>query len=252
MMDSGGGTQRNLGAGTQWRVFVSSTSKDLQAEREAIERALHQMRDAEFSGMEYFGSRPDKPKAVCLQEVSQGNVYIGIFAHRYGYIDPESGLSMTELEYRQARRTGIPCLIYLKDESVPIPDEYIETDPESKAKLEGLKQELRQEHVVTFFKNPDQLATRVVIDLHNLVKENRLPEPIREITPTELRLILTLQFDLEELRTLCFELGVDFDDLRGEGKAAKARELVLYLQRRGQLNTLIAEIKKQRPDVNWS
>ena len=54
------------------------------------------------------------------------------------------------------------------------------------------------------------------------------------------------QFDLEELRTLSMDLGVDFDNLRGEGKAAKARELVLYLQRRGRLDALVAAVQAAR------
>lgn len=36
-------------------------------------------------------------------------------------------------------------------------------------------------------------------------------------------------YDLEEFRTLCFAVGVDFDNLRGETIASKAQELVLYL-----------------------
>jgi hypothetical protein len=35
----------------------------------------------------------------------------------------------------------------------------------------------------------------------------------------------------EELRDLCFDLGVKYDDLGGEGAAAKARELIDYLER---------------------
>jgi tetratricopeptide (TPR) repeat protein len=35
----------------------------------------------------------------------------------------------------------------------------------------------------------------------------------------------------EELRDVCFDLGVKYDDLPGEGAAAKARELVDYLER---------------------
>src|SRR5215216_4598876 len=113
--DRGSFGQGRGGGEARWRVFISSTWLDLQAEREALGKAINQMRGAEFVGMEFFGSRPDKPKDVCLQEVSQSDVYVGIFGHRYGYIDPESGLSMTELEYRQARCLNRPCLIYLKD-----------------------------------------------------------------------------------------------------------------------------------------
>ena len=44
------------------------------------------------------------------------------------------------------------------------------------------------------------------------------------------RQTLVKLYDLEELRTLCMDLNVDYDSLRGEGKAAKARELVLYME----------------------
>lgn len=60
---------------------------------------------------------------------------------------------------------------------------------------------------------------------------------------------LVQYFDIEELRTLCFELGVDYDSLRGEGETADARELILYLQRRRQLDRLIAVIIQRRPHL---
>jgi len=57
------------------------------------------------------------------------------------------------------------------------------------------------------------------------------------------------RFDLEELRTLCFDLGVDFDSLRVEGKEAKARELIAHLRRRDQLSQLVRYIRHHRPDI---
>ena len=47
--------------------------------------------------------------------------------------------------------------------------------------------------------------------------------------------ILASRFSDGELRDLCFDLGVDYESLAGEGKSAKARELIAYLQRRGRL-----------------
>ncbi|MEO7913265.1 MAG: CHAT domain-containing protein, partial [Roseiflexaceae bacterium] len=66
---------------------------------------------------------------------------------------------------------------------------------------------------------------------------------------SELRQIIIEQFDLEELRTLCIDLGVDIDDLRGEGRANKARELIGYLQRRGKLQQLVEYIRRERPNL---
>jgi hypothetical protein len=68
---------------------------------------------------------------------------------------------------------------------------------------------------------------------------------------TKLCQLLSTHFDEEELRTLCFDLGIDYDDLRSEGKANKARELVAYLERRGRIPDLVAIGKRLRPHVNW-
>jgi hypothetical protein len=75
-----------------------------------------------------------------------------------------------------------------------------------------------------------------------------------EIAPSKdlltwLRLQLTNRFDQEELASLSFDLGVPFEGLRGESKQAKARELVDYMRRRGQLETLITELQHLRPDI---
>ena len=58
-------------------------------------------------------------------------------------------------------------------------------------------------------------------------------------------------FSVEELRTLCFDLGVDFESVGGESKAGKTRELVAYSHRRGNLPELIAAARRARPAVRW-
>ena len=153
---------RSEAMGKPIRVFISSTWLDLKPEREAVENALHRMQDTAFAGMEYFGSRPDTPKEVSLAEVDRSDVYIGLVAHRYG-----SGI--TEAEYRRARERDIPCLIYFKEESAPVPPAHIERDPDKITRLEALRRDLKQHHTVSFFHSPDHLATQVVADLHNLL-----------------------------------------------------------------------------------
>lgn len=59
-------------------------------------------------------------------------------------------------------------------------------------------------------------------------------------------------FSLEEIRTLCFDLGVDFDSVRGEGKAPRIRELILALARNGRLPELLSLLHDERPFVNWA
>jgi len=57
-----------------------------------------------------------------------------------------------------------------------------------------------------------------------------------------LQRLLAKPLDYEELRTLCLDLKVDFDSLRGKGKAGKARELMACLQRQDRLSELATYI----------
>lgn len=62
---------------------------------------------------------------------------------------------------------------------------------------------------------------------------------------------LTDCYSDDELRTLCFHLRVDYDDLSGGGREGKSRELITYLLRRGRLAELIRKCREQRPTVAW-
>jgi outer membrane protein assembly factor BamB len=63
--------------------------------------------------------------------------------------------------------------------------------------------------------------------------------------------ILITYFSLEELRTLCFQIGVNYDFLAGEELRGKARELLLHLQRQDALSRLTAWLQGERPDIDW-
>ena len=66
-----------------------------------------------------------------------------------------------------------------------------------------------------------------------------------------LRKLLIGSFNLEELRLLCFDLGLDYEELAGRTKSTKMQDLITYLQRRGELQRLLDEVKSQRPNVDW-
>lgn len=67
----------------------------------------------------------------------------------------------------------------------------------------------------------------------------------------ELRMIIDSQFNKEELRILCFDLGVDYDNLIGESKAAKIVDLLSYLERSGEVHKAIEALTCSRPDIQW-
>jgi len=68
---------------------------------------------------------------------------------------------------------------------------------------------------------------------------------------TNLHELLIEYFSLEELRTLCFDLGLDYDELCGEIKSARARDLITVMLRRNRLADLAAGVQVLRPNVDW-
>lgn len=68
---------------------------------------------------------------------------------------------------------------------------------------------------------------------------------------TAIHELLNQHFNLEELQTLCFNLGVDHESLGGSEKPVKARELVLYLNRRNQIAQLESAVRSTRPEIPW-
>ena len=61
-------------------------------------------------------------------------------------------------------------------------------------------------------------------------------QPVTEIDHIGLFHLLNDKFNKEEIKTLSFEFKIDYDDLAGDTKQAKARELILYLNRRNKLD----------------
>lgn len=71
--------------------------------------------------------------------------------------------------------------------------------------------------------------------------------PIQE----NVRVLLTEYFTIDELKTLCFDLGIDFEELSGKTKSAKARELVSYAHRIGRFQDLLIKAKSERLHLPW-
>lgn len=60
-----------------------------------------------------------------------------------------------------------------------------------------------------------------------------------------------VHLDINDLHNLCFDLGVDFDDLGGGGKDGRIRELILLAVQRGMMDELLGRLAEIRPKVIW-
>ncbi len=70
--------------------------------------------------------------------------------------------------------------------------------------------------------------------------------------PADLRQNLVQSFSIEELKTLCFDLGVDHECIPiGNHKESGARELVAYFERVDRINEFIQRCAELRPNGTW-
>lgn len=56
-------------------------------------------------------------------------------------------------------------------------------------------------------------------------------------------------YSLDELRTLCFELGIEFENLGGRTRNAKSRELILQLGQQRRLDDLLKALQTTRRNI---
>lgn len=66
---------------------------------------------------------------------------------------------------------------------------------------------------------------------------------------SQLRQLLNDGMSLIELQTLCFDIGVDPEELPAENKSALVRELLVYLQRRKRSDALYNWLRANRADL---
>ena len=67
----------------------------------------------------------------------------------------------------------------------------------------------------------------------------------------KLRQNLAEHFSIDELRTLCFDMGIKHENLPADTLDGMARELVSYCERACRIPELVAQCRKLRPNVAW-
>lgn len=66
-----------------------------------------------------------------------------------------------------------------------------------------------------------------------------------------LRELLVAHFNESELRTLCFYLGITYEDLSGQNLSDRINALVTYIERHKRINDLLRVGQQLRPEVAW-
>lgn len=146
------------------KIFVSSTYRGLSNHREILRVAI-ETSGYRFRGMEHFAAQPTPPLDVCLNELENCEVYIGIIGRLYGSCPPGRVRSYTELEYIRATDLDKYIIVLFIDDCAQITIGQIEQNPEKIERLNRFCERIRQRHTVDTFKDEHEAAWKILAAL---------------------------------------------------------------------------------------
>lgn len=145
-------------------VMISSTILDLPDHRREVREAC--LRQDMFPlMMESLPASDSDAIRVSLEMVERADLYIGIFAYRYGHIPSGHTISLTEMEYNRACARGIPRLIFVIDEDHLVKHKDVECGI-GEQRLQGLLN--RIDSVWARFLSPADLRAHVIDSLSRI------------------------------------------------------------------------------------
>jgi hypothetical protein len=122
--------------------------------------------------MEHIPASASEAIAESLGMVEKADIYVGIYAYRYGYIPDGHDTSLTEMEYNRAVERGIPRLIFIMDKTHPIiADQMSEglgdemEEARRRIKLKVFKERVSKENIVNFFKSVEDFRGLLINSL---------------------------------------------------------------------------------------
>lgn len=116
----------------------------------------------------------------CLTKtIDASDYYVLLIARRYGSINEKTNLGYTEQEFDYAVQKGVPCLVFLLDESASWPGTYTDTDADAVSRLKAFKAKASANRQVAFWTNSHDLPFMVITALSNAFSDDQRPGWVR-------------------------------------------------------------------------
>jgi hypothetical protein len=155
------------------KVYVSSTTVDLEAERQVV---IDWLVAAQHQVVHSYRPNSHTVRDGCLADVDTCDLYVLILGHRYGFQPPKDNpehLSITQLEFRRAGHKGKPRIALLRT-NIPNISLSDVADPPRLALVQAFRDEVTDAVRAAEFADPrglvQGLSTGVQAELAELEK----------------------------------------------------------------------------------
>ena len=151
-----------------YKIFVSSTYKDLMEERIKVMSTIVTSGHLPI-GMEQFPAAPIQAWDYIKLLIDNADYYLLLLAGKYGSIHPDTGKSYTEMEYEYAKEKGVPVIFLTYHDVRKLTFDKCESDPNVRNKLESFRKEASKNLMQTW-STIDELAYKVKESLDKTIE----------------------------------------------------------------------------------
>jgi len=154
----------------RYQVFISSTFRDLIAERQAVLKAALEL-DHMPAGMELFPAADDSAWSLIKDVIDASDYYVLIIGGRYGSLDAD-GIGYTEKEYDYAHTQKKPVIPLLHKNPNNLPRGQTETNQDAWKRLEAFRRKVEDRHTCVYWDSAEDLKAHVIVGLTSTIKRN--------------------------------------------------------------------------------
>ena len=142
----------------RYQVFLSSTYRDLEKERQEVIQALLEL-DCIPAGMEMFPAASEDQWTLIKEVIDLSDYYVVVLGGKYGSMTAE-GISYTEKEYDYAVERNMQVLGFVPEDPNSLTKDKIELDPAVREKLEAFQSKVMSRPIKKY-RGPDDLGAVV-------------------------------------------------------------------------------------------
>lgn len=206
----------------KYQFFISSTYKDLIAERQIAINAIMKMGHIP-AGMELFTATGEEQFKSIKPIIDESDYYLIILGGKYGTVIKDEEISYTEKEFNYALSVNKRIIAFVYNEPENLPINKRETKTSNMNRFNNFRKKILNNRMVYMWKNHIDLSQGILTSINNVVnnypsetrwvhtnKNNEISNTInvKEIISSKIETITVLSS--KQYKLLCYGISEEF------------------------------------------